>query len=163
MTDPNPPDWLRDPSGRVRLIVTRAFYFLQPVERRGVHTTLLQTARERKFTVGEHLLDPGDPEDAAFLQHRWLCEDFCDGYVESPNATRARLAAEAVKEAELSAAAAKRIADLTRDADQAWARTVRVAQQQSAAGEMLADELNTPLDKLSGAALDVPLSKLAAG
>jgi hypothetical protein len=144
--------WLRAGDGRVRLIVLKMFYFLQKVG--GTNST---TGRERKFEVKEHLLDPNNADDAAVLAHPWVHRDFCDGFIESPAATRARVEREAAAEAERTAAAQRRIEILTREADAAFGHAVRHAQQQGAAGAAVADELNTPLNQLGGAALDVPL------
>jgi hypothetical protein len=80
-----PPDWFRTADGLVRLIVLKQFHFI------------LTRTRSRTFAAGEHLLDPNNAEDAAVLNHRWICEDFADGHIESPQKTREGLEAQAAK------------------------------------------------------------------
>ena len=83
--------WLRTADGLVRSLVVKAFQFNV---RAGV---------ARGFTVGEHLLDPNDPEDAAVLAHRSINTDFADGHIERPEATLARLQAAEAAAAERAA------------------------------------------------------------
>jgi hypothetical protein len=75
--------WFRTAEGLVRLQVLKPFNFTVNAE------------RARKFTAGEHLLDPSCAEDAAILAHPWIHKDFADGHIESPPRTKERLEAEA--------------------------------------------------------------------
>lgn len=138
-------DWLKTPQGFTRLVVLRPFFFNIPQHRKGgpggAETI---TGKQRHFTKGEHFLDPKEnPEDAAVLDHRWINEDFADGSIERPDATRARL------EAEVQAARAvqERHAQLQRDAEIALAREQVHAEASGQVGEDLESELNTPLNQ----------------
>jgi hypothetical protein len=75
------PEWFRTEQGLVRLIVVKQFNFT------------FKRQPPRRFAVGEHLLDPKKPEDAEILAHEWICEQFADGHIESPQKTRERLEA----------------------------------------------------------------------
>ena len=168
MADPtNTPEWPRTPDGRVRLFVTKTFFFVT----KGANGQ----AEQRRFEgppptlsgapplPAEHLLDPEDPRDAAFLAHPWICQDFADGCVESPHQTRARLATE---EAE-AAARARRLAALQRETAMYTSRNTAALLSQGAAqhqsGGNLQDELNRPLNQLPpdvATQLDTPLNQL---
>ena len=162
------PDWPRTPDGRVRLLVTKTFFFVT----KGANGQ----AEQRRFQgpaptlsgapplPAEFLLDPETPEDAAVLAHPWICEDFADHCIESPAETRARLEAEAAEHQ----ARAARVAALSRETEMSTRRSIAAtmaqghAQRQS--GDDLHDELNTPLNQVRpdlAAELDTPLNKLA--
>jgi len=145
--------WLRTQEGLVRLIILKQFNFIHKVEHPGINGATWTAGKHRKFEVREHFLDPDDREDAEVLTHPWICEQFADGCVESPEQTRARVQVEARQEAERSAAAQKRFEAVQREADLALQATIRAAQSEAAAIEDSQSALNTPLNKLPGGPL----------
>lgn len=79
----------------------------QPRVIRVLRTFLFNTGygEQRRFGKGEHMLNPADPADAAFLAHPWI-EGFADGMIENPEQAAERLAREAREQEQCRAAAA---------------------------------------------------------
>jgi hypothetical protein len=168
--------WLTTEDGKVRLPVLRPFTFVIPVDHKRVDGTQLLTGRERKFAVGEALLDPvHNAEDALILAHPWVCDHFADGHIERPERTRERVAEE---ERRTKAEEARREA-LRKEAEAALARAEAAAENAGTAGDALQNELDTPINQPRGRRshkatvpadpvalqreLDTPISQLAKG
>lgn len=136
-------DWLTTEDGRVRIVALRPFKMILPATRAHNPTGVqLLAGRERTFAAGEHTLDPRVTEDAYILGHSWLCEQFADGSVERPEATRLRLKAEA----EAAQAARVRQEALMREAQVALDRATIAAEATGQAGADMQSELDTPLN-----------------
>jgi hypothetical protein len=151
--------WPRSADGRVRLNVLKHFSFIHM-------DGMTSQVHQRKFEPGELVLDPEKPEDAVMLAHPWICEQFADGHIESPDQTRARLKAEEARHAEVR----ERQQALLREAEMLSGR-MRAAMESQAraqgqAGDDLQSELDTPLNQprrrgTQATGLDTPLNAAA--
>ena len=140
------PTWLQSPEGFVRLQVLKPFLFIHRVVSERDDGMTLMNGRERRFTVGEHLLDPGNKDDAEVLNHPWVFRDMADGQIEHPDATRKRLAEEEVR----NKAEEERRKRLREEAEAALARTEVAAENAGQAGRDVQGELDTPLNQPRG-------------
>lgn len=135
--------WVRTKEGLVRFPVLKPFTFLVPVHRHREGGLTSITSNERRFVVGEYLLNEENADDAVLLGHVWIHRDFADGCVENPNRTRERL----TRESASAKAEDERRASLLKEAEKALGQAEVMAENQRQAGQDVEDDLNRPLNQ----------------